>query len=196
MNLDPEFDQWQAAWTSTAGEERAPAFDARGAHRRQERHLRLQYAANLAVAAALMLFAACFLHANYSAEVLVWTAVVWLTTLVAAGFHVWNWRSLWRGAGQSVLEYAESYEQRCHASLRAVRFGYALLALQVAIALPWLTWDFANAQIPAGRYAAGVGVLAALSAAFVAWFRAVRRRANRGLAEAMEFRRGLTGGAE
>jgi hypothetical protein len=98
---------------------------------------------------------------------------------------------LWKTAGESVLDYADVYEKRCIATLRSVRFGYAFLALQLAIAVPWLTWDFTRREISPARYAFSMGVLAALTVAFMGWFRRSRRRAVRELIEVTEFRRGF-----
>jgi hypothetical protein len=38
--------------------------------------------------------------------------------------------------------YADIHEKRSLATLRAMRFGYWFLVLQLSIAVPWLTWDF------------------------------------------------------
>ena len=68
-----------------------------------------------------------------------------------------------------------------------MRFGYAFLALQLAIAGPWLTWDYLRGELPSMRYAFGIGMLAALTIAFLVWFRASGRRSHRELAEVNEY---------
>ena len=82
-------------------------------------------------------------------------------------------------------------ETRCIATLRAVRFGYAFLALQFAIAAPWLTWDFARRQIFAARYAFCLVLLGTLTVAFIIWFRRSRQRVLLELTQIKEFRRAL-----
>jgi len=196
MNSESELDRWRSAWTSGARVEVPAPFDLSAAHRRQERRLRLHYFLNMVVAVALIVFAAFVLRGNPRAEVLVWAVVVWLTTLGSTGFYVWNWRALWRTAAKSVLEYADVCEKRCIATLRAVRFGYAFLALQFAIAAPWLTWDFARRQIPAARYVSCLVLLGTLTAAFIFWFRRSRQRAQLELTQIEEFRRGLSDDSE
>jgi hypothetical protein len=189
MNPEPELDAWRKAWRTpaqigcpTAG------FDVRRAHSRQERRLRRDYLLSLTTAIGLVALVVWVLRTSFSAEAVVWAAVVVLTTAGATAFQVWNWRTLWKTAARSVSDYANLYEHRCLAELRAVRFGYGLLALQTSITAPWLTWDFARGEIPAVRFAIGMGLLALLIAGFIIYFRMSRRRAVRELAQVTEFR--------
>jgi hypothetical protein len=190
MNPESEFDQWRRAWTERQVD--SPAASGLAAtHRRQERRLRIRYVLNLLAAAILILFAALVLRGNFRAETIAWASVVWLTTLGSTAFYVWNWRSLWRTAGKSVRDHADVCEARCLDTLRAVRFGYGFLAVQFAIAAPWLTWDFWRGEITAGRYGLRIGLLVALSAVFILWFRASRRDTVEELTRIREFRREL-----
>ena len=191
MSTDAEFNQWRSAWNAAAEANQPAAVNIGAIYRRQERRLRIEYALNLVAAIVLVSFAAWFLHANYRAEVLAWAVAVWLTTLAATAFHVWNWRALWKRETRSVVEYAQSFERRSVAILRAVRFGYILLMFQLAIAVPWLTWDLVRGRFPFWRYALGIGLLGFFSAGFIAWFRRVQRRTALELTDAREFRRGL-----
>jgi hypothetical protein len=191
MNSESELDRWRSAWTTGAHVEVAAPFDLSAAHRRQERRLRIHYILNVVVAIVLIVFAALVLRRNPRAEVLAWAVVVWLTTLGSTAFYVWNWRALWRTTAKSVLDYADMCETRCTATLRAVHFGYAFLALQFAIAAPWLTWDFAHRQILAVRYAFCLALLGTLTVAFIIWFRRSRQRALLELTQIKEFRRAL-----
>jgi hypothetical protein len=186
MNSESELDQWRATWIA-APLNPSRLFDPRAAANRQELLLRIRYILNLAFAACLIAFPLWILHGDSGIEALAWSAVVWLTTLGVAVFQIWNWRDLWRTSTRSVSDYAAIYQSRCLASLRAIRFGYAFLAAQVAIAAPWLTWDLFRREIPATRYAFGMGVLAALTIAFLTWFGISRRRAHRELAEVKEY---------
>jgi hypothetical protein len=191
MNSESELDRWRSAWTSGAQMEVPAPFDLTAAHRRQESRLRIHYVLNIVVAVALIAFASLVFRGNPRAEVLLWAVVVWLTTLGSTVFYVWNWRALWRTATKSVLDYADVCETRCIATLRAVRFGNAFLALQFAIAAPWLTWDFAHRQILAGRYAFCLALLGTLTVAFIISFRRSRQRALLELTQIKEFRRAL-----
>jgi len=96
--------------------------------------------------------------------------VVWITTAGATAFPIWNWRTLWDTSGQAVLGYAASQQCQCHAVLRAVRFGYAFPAIQDAISIPWLTWDFLRGNLPLGSFIASLLSIAALTVGCAAWF--------------------------
>lgn len=186
MTNQPDFDLWRSAWTSTAP---SAAFDIRAAYRKQERRLRARYVGNILAAMVLVAFAAWVLATNPGAEELAWAMVVWLTTLAATAFHVWNWRVLWQTAGATVEDYARICERRCNATLRAVRFGWAFLAVQTTIAASWLTWDVHTGAATATRYGVAMATLAALDAVFAISFTATRRRATQELREIHAFQR-------
>jgi hypothetical protein len=189
MNPEPELEAWRQAWRTPVQTNRPAAFDVRRAHRRQERRLRLHYLLNMVTAIAFVALVVWVLRTNFSYEAIVWSIVVVLTTAGATAFQIWNWRKLWKTAAYSVTDYANVYEHRCRSTLRMVRFGYGLLALQSAISVPWFTWDFVRHEIPAVRFALAMGLLAALAAGFIVWFRKSRRDALRELAQVAEFRR-------
>jgi len=190
MNPEPELEAWRTAW-QTPVEAENKRFDIRGAQSRQERRLRMQYVMGLATSAALIGLALYVLHSNFSIETAIWAAVVILTTVGATAFQVWNWRMLWTTAARSVQDYADLYEQRCLATLRMVRFGYALLAVQSSIAGPWLTWDFVRHELSAAHFAIGMGILAMLVLVFLVQFRKTRGRALSELRQVQDFRREL-----
>lgn len=190
MSMEPELEILRAAWTASPGSETNVS---RAGWRGRERSLRVQYVLELVFAAALIGFAVVFVRRHFDWEALVWAAVVCFTTIGAAAFQIWNWRSLWRSSGQSLADYAEAYERRCRATLRAVRFGYRFLALQLAISTPWLTIDFLRGEITPSRYAFSMGVLALLTITYLFAFRQMRRRAMRELAAVGDFRRESSG---
>jgi len=107
-------------------------------------------------------------------------------------FSVWNWRGLWQAPGHSVGEYANVYQNRSRAILRAIRFGYGFLALQLSVTIPWLTVDYMRHEIPASRYGAAMGLLAVLTIAFLLWFKWASRRAWLELQRVAEFRCALS----
>ncbi len=191
MSAHSEFEIWREAWkTSVEAVEPETGFDVRAEAIRHERGLRAKYVFELAFAVALIAFAALVLSRDFRAETLAWAIVVWITTVAAASFAIWNWRSVWRTSHQSTSEYAIAYRKRCIASLRAVRFGYRFLTVQVAIAVPWLTWDFYRRGAE-GRfsYAMSLLLLALLTAVFLFAFRRSRRSASSRLARLDEFER-------
>ena len=191
MNPDSELDRWRVSWASedTGAPRRDIAVIA--LHRRQQRRLRLEYVLNLIAAVLLIGFSFLVLRGSLDRETLVWAGAVWATTLAATAFHVWNWRGLWRAEAGPVLDFAEAFERRARTTLRGVRFGYGLLAFQLAVAVPWLTLDYRSGGVPTTPYIGSMALLALLSAGFVAWFRRTSRRALDEIGRSREFRRGL-----
>lgn len=191
MNNNVELEAWRASWRSVADDKPAAGFDLRLEARRHERRLRTQYILGLGFAVALFAFAAYVLQRNSTAETLAWAIVVWLTTFLATAFSIWNWRILWNAVAQSTAEYVSAYRARCMATLRAVRFGYGLLVCQLAITVPWLTWDHyrsgESGRFGAGAYAFSMGLLAVLTATYLYAFGRSRRCAVRELAQLEEF---------
>lgn len=191
MNSNSDVEIWRLSWKT----EEIPvsaAFDVRREGRRQERRLRAKHIFELGFAVVLIAFAGIFLRVNFSTETLIWAIVIWTTTMAATAFSVWNWRVLWEAAGQSTTEYVAAYRTRCMAGLRAVRFGFGLLAVQLLITVPWLTWDFSRHTLSGTRYAVGMGLLALTTAALIAMLVHHHRSALAELGSLEEFQRSLS----
>jgi len=191
MNTPSELEIWRAAWKTSPAERSIKSLDLHLEYRRQERRLRIRYIFNAVFAVLLICLAAVDLHSHHRLEVLIWALVVWITTLGATAFNIWNWRTLWKAADKSVLDYASTFEKQCLASLRAVWFTYSFLAVQLAIAVPWLTLDFWRHELAAVPYMLSMGFLAVLSIAFIVSCRRMRSRALLDLKQIEEFRRDL-----
>jgi hypothetical protein len=179
VNNNSELDVWRDAWQ--APREAPPVvakYDLRRETRRQERWLRARYVFSCVFALGLLIFSVYAVHRNMQG--LLWAAVVWLTTFIALGFSIWNWRTLWNATSASTSEFAALYEKRCLATLRAVRFGYAFLAMQLAIVIPWLSWDFhrggTSGNFGLVPYLRSMGLLVCLSAIFIFSFARTKRR--------------------
>ena len=189
MSGHTELETWQLAWKSPATTEPAPAADIVKAALRQERRLRLEHIFSLAFAAVLTALPFAVLYYQLRAETIAWSIVVWITTIGATSFSIWNWRGLWKASTRASQEYAAAYRKRALARLQAVRFGYAFLALQLAIATPWLTWDFYRGAASGPRYAFSMVLLAALTVAFILRFRQAARQSRSELQQIDEFER-------
>jgi hypothetical protein len=100
---------------------------------------------------------------------LVWALVIWILTFLAAGYSLWNWRLLWTAEAKPACEYAQIYEKYCLAGLRYLRFGYYLLAANLAIALPWISWKFFRSDRTFGivAYMISIAQIAGLTAGLV-----------------------------
>ena len=165
--VDQELKDWQATWQSAAESTRhAPPFDIRRHAARAGRRLTVRYASGCLWALALLVFSAVYAQRHPTLQWLLWAAAVWIATLVAVGFMIWNGRGLWTAADRSNAAYVELSRKRCLAELRMIRFGYALLSAELVVVIPWLVVEFlfqmAVAGIRAGlapdwvRRAAGV----------------------------------------
>jgi hypothetical protein len=189
MSQEPELEALSAVWTAPGGENGGGIGLKSGSGR--FRAFRIRRLLELAFAGVLMAFAISHMYAHPGLETFLWAAAVCVTTLGATAFQLWNWRGSWKSSSKSVADYTDLYERRCRAMLRAVHFGNRFLALQLAIATPWLTFDFVRGQASAHRYAMGLSLLGLLTVAFLFSFRRSRRRALRELVEVQEFRRKL-----
>lgn len=136
----------------------------------------MQHVAELSMALVFLVVSVIVAWKNPVVEVLVWAAVVWTGTIVAAVFSLWNWRSLWTADLKSVAEFIEHYRKRCLAGLRAVRFGRAFLVVQLAITVPWLTADYLRRQMSGTSFALAMLVLGLFTVGFVLFFAHVQRR--------------------
>lgn len=195
MSAESDLDSWRRVWKGAATEERPKAIDIRREAMHNERRLKRKHILELSFAAVLIIFGVFVLAHNFNAETLAWAIVLWVLTLGATAFSIWNWRSLWKGANQSTFEYTAAYRKRCMASLRAIRFGYGLLAVDLMVGAPWLTWDFFRNGASGGfgmrGYATGLGLLALLTTVFLVGFRRSRRRTMSELARLEEFEHSL-----
>lgn len=196
MSNPSELDVWRLAWKAeTEPVKRDSAFDVRQEAMRQQRRLQTRHILELCFAVVLIGFAAFYLKRNFSSETLVWAIVIWILTLGATAFSIWNWRALWTASNQSTSAYAAAYRRRCMAGLRAIRFGYRLLALELVIVVPWLTSDFykggSSGEFRVRAYLIRLGLVAFLAGAYLFAFRRSRRRTLLELARLEEFERGL-----
>ena len=193
MNTNAELEVWRDAWkdpAQTAATQQA--FDLRRETHRQERYLRIRYVLAFVWAAAFLIFSVVAVRNGL--QRIPWALVVWITTFIAMGFSIWNWRTLWNATSASTSEFADLYAKRCMAKLRAVRFGYWFLAMQLAIAVPWLSWDFYrggdNGQFGIRSYVITMLVLACITAIFIFSFTRTRRATLRELEQLRDFQKG------
>jgi len=182
-NLDGEIESWRAQWVSQAEVGDSTPGELRRKVVRQQRSLRMRHLLELGMGIVLLVFSAGVATRNPSMEAYVWTAVVWAGTILAAAFSLWNWRSLWTADLKSVTEFTEHYRNRCLAGLRAVRFGKAFLAVQVAISAPWLTGDYLRHRMTGTAFGLAMMVLSLLTVGFVLFFTHFQRRASLELKE-------------
>ena len=195
--LDQELKGWQATWQSSAEtKRRTPPFDIRRHAARAGRRLTFRYAAGCIWALALLLFSAVYAKLHPTLQWFLWAAAVWIATLIAVGFMIWNGRGLWTAADRSNAAYVELSRKRCLAELRMIRFGYALLAAELAVVTPWLLWNFFSKRGSPGfdpaSHLTAFAVLLALTVGYLIWFTVYRRRKLRELERLADFQRSVT----
>jgi len=185
----------RGAWQEAEAPGKYESFDVCDRAKRKE--IRLKVLHVLELACALVLLVGSVMVAQYLRllEMWIWASVVWITTLAASGFSIWNWRSLWKAENKTAVEYAETYENYCIAGLRQIRFGYRLLAVQLAIVVPWFSWKFFFAVGAAhwnlARYLIGMGLAAVLTTVYLVWFSTAGRKRLRELELLREYRKSL-----
>lgn len=174
MKSDTELNDWRTEWMAqAAASEKSPA-DLRVVAVKQQRRLRTGHVLELVTAMVFLLFGAAVAWRNPTLETYLWAATVWATTLVVTAFSAWNWNILWKANVESVTQYALEYQKRCVAGLKAVRFGMRFLAVQNAIAVPWLAWGYLRHRLTGVRFAEAIALLFCLALGF--WFLFTRHR--------------------
>lgn len=186
-----ELDVWRLTWKDHVETQDVNAAGFYLEMKRQERRMRARFFLTLGTAVVFLALATCFVLSNLSFEAIVWGAVMWLSTAVAAGFSVWNSRVLWKAAGRTTSEYVQVYRKRLMSNLRAVRFGYYLLTIQSIIAVPWFIWDFYAGRLSRSRFAFGLGLTILVIAVCNFVFARSKRQALAELQQSEEFQSDL-----
>jgi len=185
MNPDQEFANWRQDWL--AQEEPPGHFAILRIVERQRRRMAGSLAAQLLVGIVMLVFSAWWVWQRWSAEWIVWAAVIWVSTFVSSGFVIWNSKGNWASLDQSTAGFVDLARRRCFAVLREIRFGRWLTAVGLAIVVPWLTWDFAIRYSSWKALLLGDGLACTLSAVYLIWFAVLRRRKLKELEELNRF---------
>jgi hypothetical protein len=177
MNSDQEMKQWREAWQVESAASTLASAEIRNKAIRQEKSLRFKFSLEMALAVTLLVGSAIYASVRHDAEMFLWMVIVWLLTISASAFSIWNWQALWRASAQSVAGYMALYRARAQATLRAVKFGWAFLIFQLFIVVPWLTYDRLQHRMPHVRYGFAMLLLALLTFVYVRMFLRQRRKA-------------------
>jgi hypothetical protein len=185
MNPEQELADWRQDWLA---QDEAPVhFEIRRIVDRERRRMALRMAARLLCALALLAFSALWAWHWRSAEWIAWAAVLWISTFATSGFAIWSSAGNWTALDQSTAGFVDLARRRCVAVLREIRFGQWMVAVSMAIVVPWLTWDFAIRYPDAKALVLGDGIACVVSAVYLIWFAAWRRRKLRELEELNRF---------
>lgn len=182
MNSDLEFAEWRAEWMSGGAAEKALLSSEKlnpeliRLVARKRRAMLLSLGGQLLTGAALMAFSAWFALTRPSPRWILWAVVIWLSTLFAATFSILSHAGTWSALRESNAAFLELSRRRCLRELRGLRIARWFLASQLAIVLPWLSWDYAAHHIGVGSYLIGFAATFLMSGAYLIWFSARERR--------------------
>jgi hypothetical protein len=185
MNLDQELAEWRQDWL--AQEQPLGDFEIRRIVDRQRRRMTIRLAWRMLSALALLVFSAWWVWNRWTLEWIVWAAVIWISTFATAAFAIWNSAGNWTSLDRSTAAFVELARRRCLAALREIRFGRWLLAVSMAIVVPWLTWDFAIRYPSLARLLLGDGIACALAVGYLVGFAIFQRRKLKELEELDRF---------
>ncbi len=181
---DNELRDWMSDWQGDP----EPAPEVRDAiHRRvQRKSLRMALATAFEIVFALAMLAFVTWSAlreptpiNAGAM-----AVLALLILWATGVSLWYLRGTWRPSAETTSAFIDLSLLRCQRRLRAVRAGWWLLALELAVMIPWIVLSLK-------AKGAAFGLLAVLTALVSTVLIVTERRTRRELREWEEMRGSL-----
>jgi hypothetical protein len=137
MNDANELDVLQAAWQQPTG---AVPPDLRKLVDRRTWLIRLHTAIELLISVIFMGGSLWLAIAMPGPEFVVLAIAVWIVTLTAMIYSLWNRAGTWQPAAHDTREFLQLSLRRCRAGLRAVRFGLWLLLAQVLLLGSWHAW--------------------------------------------------------
>jgi hypothetical protein len=184
---------WREAWEWPEDAGRQPdVFNIRREIQRKKLRLRAFQLLEFAWGLFLLGFSYWVARSYPSTEMLLWALYIWILTFFASGFSIWNWRLLWNAEARTTHDYAQLYEKYCIAGLRYIRFGYVLLALNLAVVIPLISWMFfrfgGSGRFSLMRYLLCLGLAGGLSAGYLIWFSVARRNRYRELEQLRQYR--------
>jgi hypothetical protein len=180
MNTDHELAAWRDEWQ--AEPQAISTATLRQIVEKESRRMLLRHAAGVLFSLALLAFSADVAYHDATTERIAWAAVVWALTFTAAGFLIWNSRRLWTPDQESSAAFIALQCERCRAALRTVRFGRWFVAIELLIAVPWLSFGRGSSAVT------GVAIVLILSAIYLAYFAWYRRHKLKELQSLEELR--------
>jgi hypothetical protein len=180
--LDAELAGWSRTWQAGGTGQPIDAAAVRRQVRRRTRRFRLAAVAEAAVCLGMFGFLAWF--ARHAADTWDLVAAALLAALCVAALL----RSLqvakrhWAPAGESTADYLTLMVRRCRAMRIQVRVGWAVLAVEVAVFVPWIARTLHRrhgSPVPIDAALAAWGLLAAATGAAVVLLVALRWRNER-----------------
>ena len=173
---DDELRDWMADWQADP----EPAPEVRDAIRQRvkRKSLRMVLATAFEILFALAMLALVVWSALKESTPINVGAMACLALLIlwATGCSLWYLRGTWRPSAETTSAFVALSLLRCHRRLRAVRAGWWLLALELAVMIPWIVLSLEAKT-------AAFGLLAVLTALVSAFLIVAERRTRRELRE-------------
>ena len=195
--LDDELRTWMDDWREEATEPAAPEAAAKIATlarsvRRRSLGLKLLTVAEVVFAAGMLaVLAGVAVRERTPADVAT-MAGLGLLTLWALAFALWNRRGLWAPSAETSAAFLDLALARCRRRRRGLTAGWALLAAEVALFIPWIHHRLHLGASPtAAEVLTAYGFLATMAgttAVILVW---LGRRTRRELRELEGLARGL-----
>lgn len=181
---DNELSDWMADWQADP----EPVPEVRDAIRRrvQRKTLRMALAAAFETVFALGMIAFVVRSALRDPSPINAGAMAVLALLIlwATGCSLWYLRGTWKPSAETTSAFIDLSLLRCQRRLRAVRAGWWLLGLELAVMIPWIVLSLKAKS-------AGFGLLVVLSVLVSAALIVAERRTRRELREWEEMRESL-----
>ena len=187
MNVDLELENWKSLWQTDV---QVPA-DLREKANRQLRRMRTMLVADIGVTVVMGGAAIAWAMTPKQPPVRLLASWVWMTLIAAWLFRWFNDRGNWTGAAPNTEVFLELLQRRYRASLRSLKFGYALGVVQLLFSSAWVYFELnRNAPITILQFLTLKANLAAWSCALLLFVGAVRfsRKLERELAYVRQLR--------
>jgi hypothetical protein len=174
--LNGEWEHWQAAWRDGAAPAPARPTPVAEMQRRLVRHRRVAWAYtvfDVASALAFIGFALYLAIRDPRLPMIVWAAIVVVSTIVAVSFGIWNRRDALLFSAQPTSDFLALLRLRLARRARLPRFVIRFAVTQVALGLAY------HAIWSPGALASAAVLYAIMMAPLVAWWWWQRGRLRR-----------------
>lgn len=167
---------WQAADAAAPPEESIRAFV-----ERRTRRLVLWAAIDGVIGAGFLAF---LLHRVVTHPDPIEKLAMGLLAVITVGtvaFSVWNWRGVRRSASETTRAFVSLSIERARRLRRAIQAGWIVLASEVAVFVPWVSYRlYGRGDVPSrGEERFGWGFLAAMTSLAVVFLLAMSAKASR-----------------
>ena len=175
MQTDPELSRWMEEWKEGSAPSPPAALQLASRVRRRTLGLLVLAAGETILTVGALAFIVSVVRRSHGWPDHLAMAGLAVASLSAVAFSFWNRRGVWRSTASTTAEFLAFSLLRCRRRRRSLRFGWWLLAVELAVLGPWLASR--GAGVPGYAFLAAVAATAAL---IFTW---INRRTRREIAE-------------